>query len=619
MTNIHFSVLMPTYNQCSFIRRALLSLMQQTFMQWELIIINDGSTDDTEAFIADYLADKRISYIRNEENTGLGHALNQGLNAAKYDYITYLPSDDFYFANHLETIADKFSEGNDTAAVFTGMQYETCDSLFRIGDTLSVGQRKGYCLQLVQTAHRKTGDRWTERSEWTSEDFFAMFWGKLTDKGFFTMTNQVTAFWTQHPWQRHRLVSEKYGGGLNKMRQYYRIQDPIRLRVSKEKFFDEKAIYADFRKPCKLCEHPLKIVLVGELAYNPERIFALEEAGHKLYGLWMPLPNLSFCNVGPLPFGHVEDLNPECWQEEVHRIQPDIMYGLLNDGAVSWAYEVMRTFPEIPFAWHFKEGPQLSIRSGNFPKLIYLYTHAEVKIFLNDTIREWFHQFIPPSSEDQELILDGDLPKREYFKNTFSRKLSEDDGEVHTLVVGRMIGLGEAGLKVLSSHEIHVHLYTENYHSSREKLLNYYQKTFPKYFHLHHHMPPTGWTEEFSKYDAGWMHKVGSTNHGNLLHATWDDLNFPARISTYMAAAIPVIHGDNTGHSVAMEDLVDYLGIGISYTTLDALARQLKDKGRMEDMRKNVMEHRLEFCFDYHVPRLIESFRKGIGRNTRTY
>lgn len=94
---IQFSVLMPTYNQCAFIRRAILSLMKQTYEEWELIIINDGCTDETEEYIADYLQDARVTYIKNEENTDLGHALNQGLDAAKYDYIAYLPSDDYYF------------------------------------------------------------------------------------------------------------------------------------------------------------------------------------------------------------------------------------------------------------------------------------------------------------------------------------------------------------------------------------------------------------------------------------------------------------------------------------------------------------------------------------------
>lgn len=64
-SNIKFSVLMPTYNQASFIRRAIASLLKQTYPFFELIIINDGSTDNTEVFISDYLHDKRVSYIKN--------------------------------------------------------------------------------------------------------------------------------------------------------------------------------------------------------------------------------------------------------------------------------------------------------------------------------------------------------------------------------------------------------------------------------------------------------------------------------------------------------------------------------------------------------------------------
>ena len=51
--SVNFSVIMPTFNQCAFIRRAIKSLMEQTFNHWELIIVNDGCTDDTEEFISD--------------------------------------------------------------------------------------------------------------------------------------------------------------------------------------------------------------------------------------------------------------------------------------------------------------------------------------------------------------------------------------------------------------------------------------------------------------------------------------------------------------------------------------------------------------------------------------
>ena len=55
MRHTGFSIIMPTYNQAAFIRRALASLHRQTYSEWELIIVNDGSTDDTELYISDYL------------------------------------------------------------------------------------------------------------------------------------------------------------------------------------------------------------------------------------------------------------------------------------------------------------------------------------------------------------------------------------------------------------------------------------------------------------------------------------------------------------------------------------------------------------------------------------
>ena len=70
------SVLMPTYKQGVFLARALESLRAQTLQDWELIILNDGSSDDTEAVVAPYLEDNRIQYHRWERNQGIGAALN---------------------------------------------------------------------------------------------------------------------------------------------------------------------------------------------------------------------------------------------------------------------------------------------------------------------------------------------------------------------------------------------------------------------------------------------------------------------------------------------------------------------------------------------------------------
>jgi glycosyltransferase involved in cell wall biosynthesis len=278
-----FSVIMPTYNQASFIRRAILSLQRQTYSQWELIIINDGCMDETEFFISDFLTSPLIKYIKNTNNQGLGYAINQGLNIAEYDYIAYLPSDDFYEKDHLESLKERLDESEDIVLAFSGVRYDESGNPGLLLYEQSEGVRSNYNLLLVQTAHRNTEDRWIEREEYVSDDLFFTFWKKLTGKGIFVPTKKVTCEWTNHPSQRHKITGEKFGGGLNKYRYYYKVQEPIRYRATNYKTIDENLIYKPFQAKKKLSEDRLTILLVGDLAYNPERIYAFEEAGHNPY------------------------------------------------------------------------------------------------------------------------------------------------------------------------------------------------------------------------------------------------------------------------------------------------------------------------------------------------
>src|SRR5690554_2108183 len=207
------SVIMPTYNQAGFICRAILSLFAQSYEKWELIIIDDGCTDETEVFIRDYLAHPKITYIKNTSNMGLGYAINQGMDTARYGYIAYLPSDDFYSNNHLDTLKQKLDESEDIVLAFSGIRYDDSPNASILAYRKFQGVRPGYSLQLVQTCHRKTTDRWIERDECVSEDLFFTFWRKLTDKGVFVPTDQITCEWTNHPDQRHKIMGEKFGGG----------------------------------------------------------------------------------------------------------------------------------------------------------------------------------------------------------------------------------------------------------------------------------------------------------------------------------------------------------------------------------------------------------------------
>jgi len=95
------SVLMPVYNAETYLREAIDSILNQTFSDFEFIIINDGSTDSSEAIIKSY-TDPRIRYYKNENNLKLIATLNKGLALAKGKYIVRMDADDISLPTRLE-------------------------------------------------------------------------------------------------------------------------------------------------------------------------------------------------------------------------------------------------------------------------------------------------------------------------------------------------------------------------------------------------------------------------------------------------------------------------------------------------------------------------------------
>ncbi len=87
------SVVMPVYNGEKFLREAIDSILNQTFSDFEFIIINDASTDSTEDIIKSY-DDKRIVYLKNSSNLGVACSLNNGLDIARGEYIARMDADD---------------------------------------------------------------------------------------------------------------------------------------------------------------------------------------------------------------------------------------------------------------------------------------------------------------------------------------------------------------------------------------------------------------------------------------------------------------------------------------------------------------------------------------------
>jgi len=103
-----FSVIITTYNRASLLSSAIDSVLNQSYQNFELIIIDDGSTDNTEEAIK--LKKGRITYYKLEENRGIAIARNKGLDLANGDYVTFLGSDDELLSEALEVAASKFAE-----------------------------------------------------------------------------------------------------------------------------------------------------------------------------------------------------------------------------------------------------------------------------------------------------------------------------------------------------------------------------------------------------------------------------------------------------------------------------------------------------------------------------
>jgi hypothetical protein len=595
------SVIVPTYLQSHFLPRALDSLLEQSLSSWEAIIVDDGSPDDTMQLLAPFLADPRIRVIRRATNGGLGRALNTGLEHAGGELVAYLPSDDVYFRDHLRDLSGCLAQQVDAVLAYAGLRHHYNRS--------ATGQL-GNWLQLVQCMHRATRLRWTERAELESDDLDRLFWARLRGTGSFAGTGNVTCEWVDHPQQRHKLMQEPVGG-INAFRAHYRVNEPLRFHTSCGNAIDEAAQFSRhrLRPPSPPARDGLTIVLAGELAYNADRVLALEEQGHRLYGLWMDNPYW-FNTVGPLPFGHVSDLPRQGWREALAHLRPDVIYAQLNWQAVPFAHEVLMASGGIPFVWHFKEGPFICIEKGSWPQLVDLFRLADGRIYSSPEMRDWFDTVVPGLSRaGPSLVLDGDLPKRDWFADRRSPLLSASDGEVHTVVPGRPIGLHPATVAELAHAGMHLHFYGDFTQGQWREWIDTARTLAPRHLHLHANVDQAHWVQEFSQYDAGWLHTFESQNGGELRRANWDDLNYPARIATLAMAGVPMIQRDNDGAVVATQELVRRLGLGVFYRSVEELGAILRNRERMSLLREQVWSQRFEFCFDTHVPRLVDFFR----------
>ncbi len=127
------SVIVPTYNHSAFLERSVSSVLAQTYPHFEVIIIDDGSQDDTPDLVSSlWAAESRVTYLR-QENKGLGAARNKGLSLAKGDFIQFLDSDDFIATRKFEAQIHIFDQEESVDIVYSDYAHVG-------GDQMHVGE-----------------------------------------------------------------------------------------------------------------------------------------------------------------------------------------------------------------------------------------------------------------------------------------------------------------------------------------------------------------------------------------------------------------------------------------------------------------------------------------------
>ncbi|GAA0866135.1 glycosyltransferase family 2 protein [Paraclostridium tenue] len=124
------SIITPVYNSEKFIRETIVSVLNQTYNNWEMIFIDDCSNDSSESIIKEYLnKDNRFKYIKLKKNSGVANARNIGIREAKGRFIAFLDSDDIWHKNKLETQVNYMINNN---VSFCFSAYEVIDENSKI-------------------------------------------------------------------------------------------------------------------------------------------------------------------------------------------------------------------------------------------------------------------------------------------------------------------------------------------------------------------------------------------------------------------------------------------------------------------------------------------------------
>jgi hypothetical protein len=386
----------------------------------------------------------------------------------------------------------------------------------------------------------------------------------------------------------------------------------------------------------------VRILIVGALAWNPERILALCDRGHELYGLWT---RSMAWDQGPYAFarGRIRDVNPAEGVELVRQGGVDLVYSLFM--AYPPGPRRRRRGEELPELWDTLRRLAGARESGRrrvpivrhwgsdtatFDQAVvdaldgHVFCNRELHAFLAAPVRAGGLGMAIACPPERIAYLDSDRPSLAFMTDRFTPKLSRADGEIHTVCVGRPLGID---LRALARRGIHLDVYGNSVDSValtiagsvRLRDLEETCRAAERFARVHPSRQSIGadleeiralkggWVEEFSRYDAGWSYV--SSSEGSVLAAR---AMIPNRFGTYLVAGLPVITERLPGYH--RYEALRERGIAIEFGPgdYDELAARLRDHDALAAAGARAAGARLAYSFEATLDPLLGFFERII-------
>ena len=244
-----FTIIIPTYNRADFIANTIQSVLNQTYTNFEIIVVDDGSIDDTEEVVKT-IADKRIYYYK-KENAERGASRNYGVERANGNYITFLDSDDLLYPNFFKNAFDLIQVENHPP--FAHLAYEIRDEngqllqkFNRIPSNDKLIIVNGNPLSCIGVLIRKdiaTSFKFNEDRQLSGSEDWELWLRIIANHGIVT-NHQISACMIQHDTRSVLIVDENKLLKRKELALFYSFQDE-KVKEIYTPYFNRMESFAD--------------------------------------------------------------------------------------------------------------------------------------------------------------------------------------------------------------------------------------------------------------------------------------------------------------------------------------------------------------------------------------